>query len=73
MRKVKPAPMLWIMTLASIVLVILKWVGAISVSWWAIPYPVLMYFTGLAIWIMIFSDARVLFKLAKMRNDRPNE
>ena len=73
MRKVKPAPMLWIMTLASIVLVILKWVGAISVSWWAIPYPVMGYFTGLAIGILIFSDARVLFKLASMRNDPPSE
>ena len=68
MRKIKPAPLLWIMTLASIVLVILKWVGAISVSWWATPYHVLMYFAGLAIGIMIFSDVRVLFKLAKMRN-----
>ena len=68
MRKIKPAPMLWILILLSILLAIFKWFGVLSVSWWAIPYPVLMYFAGLAIGIMIFSDVRVLFKLAKMRN-----
>ena len=69
-RRVKPAPMLWISIMISIVLAGLKWVGLIAVSWWFIPYPPLCYLAALAVGIMIFSNAGLLYDLAKSR--KPN-
>jgi len=39
----------WLALLATIALVILNIVGVSWVSWWAVPYPILLYMTYVAL------------------------
>jgi hypothetical protein len=43
------APAFWIALMATVTMSISNWVGWTSISWWAVPYPMLVYLSVLAI------------------------
>lgn len=53
MRSKYIAPAFWLALVITIALTVTNAVGWISVSWWAVPYPILLYFSGLALVLIV--------------------